>query len=250
MSQVKVGLLSGVSSSDGLEANYDLLKQTLDHCPKIDVVCTGELFLLRPLDSGVADAIWAQLEGLLEDIQQLADLKDTAILVGYPYKSNQGITIRQSVFFPNQLPFHYDKVHLGKNEKNYFSAGEKIQVFYYKNFCFGIQVCIDTHVPDMTLMQKILGAEVVLAPFNTPYSTEKRIENWHKYIPSKAYGYNLCVCCTNTGGGSFAVDGYGRVHVASEAMSGLQIMTIDKEKSYNKKIDYMSYRRPDLYQYE
>lgn len=248
MSRIKIALLSG--QGDTLLECYDLIVKALDRAVSIDLLCTGELFLANTLEWYSDDRLWVQLEGVLEDLQALSSEKSTAIVVGYPYKAGELVSIRQTVFFPDALPFHYDKVHLGKNEKKHFVAGNAIEVFNYCGFCFGIQVCIDTHIQDMTLMQKIKGAEIILAPFNTPYEVSKRISNWQKYIPAKAYDYNLCICCSNTSGGIFAVDGYGKVCLESAATSDVQVMTISKSKSFNQKIDYMAYRRPDLYEYE
>lgn len=52
-------------------------------------------------------------------------------------------------------------MHLGKNEASKYKAGSCIETFEYRGFTFGIQLCIDTHIPEMTLVQKLKGGEII-----------------------------------------------------------------------------------------
>jgi predicted amidohydrolase len=249
MKQLIIGLISGNADDQCIESNYNTLVKVVNSLETLDILCTGELFLMKDIQVLESVEIWTALEDVLKRIQALAVNKNTALCVGYPHKSSSGIRIRQSVYFPAGEPFHYDKVHLGKKEQIYFRPGDQIETFTHKGFCIGIQICIDTHVQEMTLMQKLQGAEIILAPFNTPYGSEKRMANWKKYIPARSYEYNLCYACTNTGSGILATDGHGQIICQSIEDIDLEVITIEEDKDFNKKIDYMTYRRPEVYRY-
>lgn len=249
MTQLTIGLISGNSDDQCIESNYDTLKKVVYSYDRVDVFCAGELFLIKDTYELENAQMWIKLEEILTYIQELSKEKSCAICVGYPHQKDHGISIRQSVFFPKGEAYHYDKVHLGKKESEHFVSGDRIDTFDYKGFCIGLQLCIDTHVQEMTLMQKLKGVELILAPFNTPYSTEKRLKNWKKYILARAYEYNLCFACTNTGGGIIGGNGHGHITCLSSEDVDVQVMTIDKDADYNKRIDYMAYRRPEVYRY-
>jgi len=245
---LSIVLISGVPSNSDCITNYKHLKELVERHKNADLICTGELYLLRDNAWFGRSKAWQELADVLEEIQLLSSENNIAICVGYPHKTSESITIRQSIFFPEQETFHYDKVHLGKNERDIYEAGNIIEVTRYKGVTIGIQLCIDTHIHEMTLMQKLKGAELILAPFNTPYSVEKRMVNWKKYIPTRGYEYNLCYGCTNTGGGTFVVDGHGKEVCTSSEEQDVKIIMIGSEQ-FNQKVDYMAYRRPEVYKY-
>ncbi len=247
MTSIRIGVVSGAPSKKNIRKNYDYIVQMTKTQHLCSLISFGELFLISDRDALEDENIWEVLKMTLSDIQALAISTKTAIAVGHPFKFEDKYFICHSVFMPNGEIERYKKVHLGKNEQLYFEAGHEIKVFHYDGFTFGIQLCIDTHVPEMTLSQKLKGVEIILAPFNTPYSTSQRICNWKKYIPARAYEYNVVLLCHNTGGGIFAVNGYGDRLCEDDGIASMDIIEISKEKSFNKKVDYLSYRRPELY---
>ncbi|MDK2941145.1 MAG: omega-amidase, partial [Acetobacterium sp.] len=141
----------------------------------------------------------------------------------------------------------YCKVHLGKNERKIFSAGNKIDVFKFKEYTFGIQICLDTHIMDMSIMQKEQGAEIIIAPFKTPYDSQKRAKNWSKYMLARAYECNFCMICSNYYGGIQIVNGNGICVKENLKNNSFLVYTVSQENDFNKKIDYFSYRKPELY---
>lgn len=239
--------ISGSVSADSPRENYDYLVSNLENVTSADIAVTGELFLGRNSERFKDQDFWDDLYVVLENIEALAKEKNMGISVGYPYQGTEATYIRQSVYFPDKLPFHYDKVHLGKNEKRIYKEGHKIDTFEFRGVRYGIQLCIDTHVVEMTIMQKLEGASVILAPFNTPYDVETRMNNWMKYIPARAYEYDLCIFSQNTAGGSFSCDGKGAIMETSWAEKGSVLTHIYSDEHYHDKLDYMTYRRPELY---
>lgn len=244
---ISIAIVSGAPSKENTKRNFDYLVQMIETHKEASLISFGELFLMSDTEALDDDKMWETLEETLDDIRVLSKNKNIAIAVGHPHNADGLRFIRHSIFMPNGKVEIYDKVHLGKNEKHYFKAGKSINVFHYEGFTFGIQLCIDTHIPEMTLSQRLKGVEIILAPFNTPYSILKRISNWKKYIPARAYEYNVVVLCHNTGGGIFAVDGLGENLCENDEVRSIAIVKLSKDKSYNKKVDYLSYRRPEIY---
>lgn len=245
--RIRIGLVSGTASKTDLDANYALIERKLNSHRTLDLISFGELFLMSDTNQLNEKTFPERLEKVLEKISDLAIQTDTAISIGHPLYGEDKCFIRQSVFMPDGRIEIYDKVHLGRTEKETFSAGNEVTVFEFKDFIIGIQLCIDTHIPEMTLSQKLKGAEIILAPFNTPYKTTKRITNWKKYIPARGYEYNLAVLCHNSAGGIFAVNGFGEILCENDEVQSIEVIELSKVEDYNHKIDYLSYRRSEVY---
>lgn len=88
----------------------------------------------------------------------------------------------------------------------------------------GVQVCWETHFPELSMIQREQGAEVVLMPFVSGMSGEKRRDAWLKYLPARASDNGMFVLACNAlldpsatesptavGGGMMALDPRGEV---------------------------------------
>ncbi len=175
--------------------------------------------------------------------------------------------ISQVIVYPNGEIKSYKKIHLGDYERKHYCEGNEINRFSASKFNFGVQICFDTHFPEMTTVQALNGAEVIFAPHASPLSLKKRKDSWKKYLTARAYDnsiyYIACNCLgkndrgTQFYGGCMAFDPLG--NVINEINNGEEeLMIVELKKDlinnirYNKKNTmsnkfYLNYRRPEIY---
>ncbi len=244
---LKIGVSSFIPSEEDLDYNYDLIADTIRKNPDLDLVCFSELFLCSKMSMINTIEKEEKLIGCTHKIAELAKKYNTAVSYGLIIKEEEHYFIGQKVALPNGTDYLYCKVHLGKNERKIFSSGNKIDVFKFKDYTFGIQICIDTHIMDMSIIQKKNGAEIIIAPFKTPYDAKKRVKNWSKYILARAYECNFRMICSNYYGGIQIVNGNGICVKENLEKNSFLIYTVSQENDFNKKIDYFSYREPEIY---
>lgn len=241
-----VGAISKIPSTNNPLSSFEIITDTIKEYSYVDLLCFGELYLLN--DPQILDSKENEVLEMISGIRELSKKYNVAVSYGCVLKDDGKNYISQRIAFPNSREYIYKKVHLGKNEMEYFYPGDTIDVFDYKGYTFGVQICIDTHIMEMSILQKKLGAQIIIAPFNTPYNTQKRLDNWSKYIPTRAYECNMCYICSNYHGGIQIVNGYGNIVKESISVDSIVTYTISSEKDFNKKLDYFSYRRPVLYE--
>ncbi|MGH4139122.1 nitrilase-related carbon-nitrogen hydrolase [Clostridium sp.] len=251
--EIIVGAVSYVPLEEGINYRYRIIEEVVRKNAYMDLICFGELFLNNNLDlynlkkNGFENEKESEVEKVIESIRMLSKKYDLAISFGHILKEDNKFYIVQRVVFPSQEDYIYRKVHLGHNERKIFNPGDTIDVFHYKEYTFGIQICIDTHIQEMSLIQKSMGAEIIIAPFNTPYAPPKRLKNWSKYILTRSYEYNLCFICTNLYGGLQIINGYGNSVKSSIDTDTVESYAISFQKDFNHKLDFLSYRRPSVY---
>ncbi|AWW25857.1 nitrilase-related carbon-nitrogen hydrolase [Acetobacterium carbinolicum] len=244
---LKIGVSSLIPSEEDLGYNYEIIANAIKKNPTLDLVCFSELFLCSKMSMINTIEKEEKLIRYTNEIKELAKIYNTAVSYGLIIKKEEQYYIGQRVALPNGVDYLYCKVHLGKNERKIFSAGNKIDVFKFKEYTFGIQICLDTHIMDMSIMQKEQGAEIIIAPFKTPYDSQKRAKNWSKYMLARAYECNFCMICSNYYGGIQIVNGNGICVKENLKNNSFLVYTVSQENDFNKKIDYFSYRKPELY---
>ncbi|ADK79347.1 nitrilase-related carbon-nitrogen hydrolase [Sediminispirochaeta smaragdinae] len=207
----------------------------------------------------------------------LADRYGLTIFCGFIEAGESGGKpfVSQAVALPGASEIGlYRKSHLGTLEQEWFEAGNEIGLFDIGTMIgvggsagptVGIQLCIETHLPEIALAQSLRGAALILAPFASPLSAQRRRELWLRYLPARAYDNGLYVASCNLcggrfGGGALIIDPKGQAVV--EDFSGRQaLLCADIDLSLVKDLRqqkstkdpamgdrwYPSLRRPELY---
>lgn len=138
-------------------------------------------------------------------VQQLpAIAQDTglAILAGFAEKDQTGaIYATHLVATPNGQCDSYRKVHLSPPELDHFSPGNSVPLFTFKGVNFGIQLCYDTHFPELSTQMALAGADVIFMPHASPRVTpEEKFQSWMRHLPARAFDNSVYVlACNQTG---------------------------------------------------
>ncbi|MDA8227114.1 MAG: amidohydrolase [Desulfitobacterium hafniense] len=105
--------------------------------------------------------------------------------------------LAQVIVFPDREPQVYRKVHLGRSEQEYFSAGNDFPVFFSGGMRFAVGICWDWHFPEMAAIYSLKGAELLLAPHASPLVAGNRKEIWLRYLGARAYDNSVYLAACN-----------------------------------------------------
>ena len=243
--------------------NLSKMRSFIESNESSDIICFPEMclsgystvkterFALDPDNPYVANA------------RNLATEYGTAIVFGYIEKDKGYVHLRQEVAGKDGMIGYYRKTHLGKKESELFTAGNELPVFDVGGVMVGIQLCTESHIPDICATFRSKGAEIVLTPFANGIASDRRRAVWHSYLPARASDNGMYVAgCSavgdngqgsSFGGGLIALDPKGNVideyygdneHSITFSAGG-KLPREGPESMMN--ISYYDRRRPELY---
>ncbi len=95
----------------------------------------------------------------------------------------------------------YRKLHIAPVEKGVLTPGTDIPLFTAAGAAFAIQLCYDTHFPELSTQMALLGAEILFMPHASPRGdAEGKILSWMRHLPARAFDNSLFViACNQTG---------------------------------------------------
>ena len=200
---------------------------------------------------------------LLSRLSALAQAQQMDLLVGFMEREDDRLFLTHGLWRPDGSTHFYRKTHLGQREQTVFTPGDTLEVFPLScGLTAAIQLCVETHFPEITQTYSLRGAQVIFAPHASPVSAEKRRRIWQTYIPARSYDNRVYLACCNQwdtdrfGGGCMAADPGGAVIAALfEPNPGLLCFRVDPDRvrSYHREgADknhhyYPGRRRPELY---
>lgn len=106
--------------------------------------------------------------------------------------------ISQIVAGPYGIIGMYQKTHLSPKEREIYQPGQIIKTFTYDHINFGIQLCYETHFPELSTIMALQGAEIVFFLYASPYRTpqEKR-DSWLRDLPARAFDNGIFIVACN-----------------------------------------------------
>ncbi len=154
----------------------------------------------------------------------------------------------------------YNKCHLGLKEQKVYKAGNELKVFDVKGVKIGVALCIESHIPDISITLRLMGAEVIIMPFASPEVCGNRYELWSKYLPARAYDNGVYVIACNLIGDKFSGGILVYDYLGNEMLSHfektpcIKMIELDmvalRKRRNKRKVNYIERRRPELYRKE
>ncbi len=239
------------------------LEQMLDFInDSSDVICFPEM-CLTGYSSEESSKYSMDVES--EPIRKLVDAareNDAAIVFGFPERSSRGVHITQAVAAPGGRLELYRKTHLGRFEKKYFVPGEELVCAETEKVSIGLQLCWESHIPDISTTLRYMGAELILNPHASFKDPETRVEMWKKYLPARAYDNRVFFAACDMisgekGGGMIVFDSEGNTikeyassdehAIDCELDPGLLKRSSPEDTDTMAGSDFFLRRRPELY---
>lgn len=189
------------------------------------------------------------LQKYLELIQKLSNEINCLIIIGYPVKEMANYYIAQGVFSPFKKREEYYKTHLGRKEKEFFTPGNELKLFNYKDLIFGISLCYELHIPNIAQYMAVKGAKMLFAPHAVPCSVKNREQLWNKYLPARAYDNGIYLGACNLKKGLMCFDPEGNL-LSKNFEEGSNSLIVDINPNWepeSTKKRYIDFLRPELY---
>jgi N-carbamoylputrescine amidase len=231
-----------------------------------DLVCFPELNLtgysVRKIIRSVAEPIPGPSS---RAVVEMARESGMLILAGLVERDGEGrIFASHLVAGPEGLQGVYRKCHLSPFEQRLYCAGEAISVFRFKGGNFGIELCYDTHFPELSTLLALKEADILFCPHASPRGTpEQKQRSWLRHLTARAYDNGLfVVACNQTGTNGHGLQFPGLALVVNPSGEVIAERIGEKEGALfadlkaadlahvreNKMRFFLPNRRPELYE--
>jgi predicted amidohydrolase len=203
-------------------------------------------------------------DAVIEKVLHMARDKNVIIIAGLVERSlRDKLYISQIVAGPRGLMGVYRKTHLSPPEAEKYEAGQEINVFSDYEITFGVQLCYESHFPEISTVMALNGIEVLFLPHASPRGEPaEKMDSWLRHMPSRAFDNGFyVVACNQVGrnregldfpGVAVAVGPDGRI---MESYMGKEegLVIVDLNANFlgevrNHRMRYfLPNRRPELY---
>lgn len=154
----------------------------------------------------------------VKTVEKECYVNSIAACFGYIERGERGLFITQELF-DGAAAVRYRKTHLGSRERTVFRAGDGFPMGD-RPVKTGMQLCWESHIPEISALERGRGAELLLVPYASAMSAERCRENWLVHLPARASDNGAFVAACNLlfppkdgaprGGGMAVFDPKGR----------------------------------------
>ena len=140
----------------------------------------------------------SQKDFIFQELQKLSKRLKTAFAIGFPEYENGKYYISHFLFSNGELIGKHRKTHLSPTEKETFSEGNEINVFNVGELKIGMQLCYETHFPEISYAQAKHGANLLAMAFASPNEDSGiKLERFKRFLPARAYDNNCFLMACN-----------------------------------------------------
>lgn len=231
----------------------------------VDMICFPELSItgysiredLHPLTESIPGST-------TDHLVKMAKENGIVILAGMIEKGKaKKPYISQIIVGPSGIIGVHRKTHLSPLERNVYQPGREIKSFSYDDITFGIQLCYESHFPELSTVMSLQGVDVIFFPYASPNKNPKdKRESWSRTLPARAFDNGVfVVACNQAGGNGRGLYFPGVIVILGPTGKILYQYTGNEEKMIigelhskdlnrvrsDKMQSFMRYRRPELY---
>ena len=160
--------------------------------PELNISGYGNFEEIKQIAESVPGPITRQLSNLSES-------QDITILAGMVEKDDYNHTYSSHlVIKPDGFVGVYRKLHIAPPEQGIFTPGDAIPLFDTGGVKFGIQLCYDSHFPELSTCMAIKGADLIFIPHASPRGTpQEKYRSWMRHLAARAFDNGLFVVACN-----------------------------------------------------
>lgn len=201
---IRIGLASFETRVGETDSNLSRITHWAEEGAKqgVQILCFPECSLHGYSPQDALDIGETMDSRPVQRIKECAQDLKMVLLVGMVEQKDHGKRpyISHLIAYPDRDAEVYRKVHLGRSERAFFSAGEDFPIFEALGVKFAIGICWDWHFPELSAIYSLKGAEVLFAPHASPVVAGDRKEIWLKYLGARAYDNSVYLAACNVVG--------------------------------------------------
>lgn len=187
-------------------------------------------------------------------------------LVGLLERDSSGIVYNtQLVISPDGIEGKYRKTHVPTTEIGTWRHGDDLPIFNHPKIRFGIEICYDTHFPEVSAALAENGAELIFMPHASggKEPAADKQARWERYVPARAYDNTVfAAICNQVGdnqadhsfeGVTFVCDPVGKLMAQSTdggneaiVIAQLNASTLEDARHVPETF-FRHFRRPEIY---
>lgn len=213
MHDVRIAVVQMNSRVGDLESNLARMERFLEDAATrdVEIVCFPELSIsgYNPGDSRVPEP--QPLPGpYSERLAQMGRQFNLVFLTGLLERGHNGVVYNtQVVAGPDGVLGWYRKTHVPTSEIGTWSCGGALPLFSHPKLKFGVEICYDSHFPEVSTALAERGAELLFFPHASggPETAPEKRARWLRYMPARAYDNTVFIAVCNQVGDN----GAGRV---------------------------------------
>lgn len=198
------------------------------------------------------------------ELVRIARSTSLTILAGLAEKDPDGrMYATHQVVNPQGVSGSYRKIHIAPPEHPLFSPGGQVSLHSLPGLTFGIQLCYDSHFPELSTCMALKGCDLIFMPHASPRGTpEDKMASWMRHLTARAFDNGVFIAACNQVGDNrhgltfpgvamlFGPSGEVLQHFGSDK-EGLLVADLKAERLNDVRCHRMRYflphRRPDIY---
>lgn len=269
MEDMRVAVVQMTSRVGDVDGNVARIGEFVESAARerVDIVCFPELSV-----SGynAGDAFRPEPEPIDCDVVQglveVGKRSGITFLAGLLEQDTSGIVYNtQIVFGAAGVRGIYRKTHVPTSEIGTWNHGSELPVFAHARIRFGVEICYDSHFPEVSTLLAEKGAEMIFLPHASGGETvEDKKARWLRYMPARAYDNTVFVgVCNQVGdngagrvfaGVSFICDPRGQVMAAASSGTEEEMVVADLQAEVlaaARRVPetfFRHFRRPEMYE--
>ena len=156
----------------------------------VKIVCFPELCVCGYNAGDLSTPQPERLDGSsVAALNAIAREHDIMLLAGLLELDRSGIIYNtQVVCGPSGLIGSYRKTHVPTSEIGTFRPGSQLPVFEHEKIRFGVEICYDSHFPEVSSNLAERGAELIFMPHASGGDEvrDAKMDRWLRYVPARA----------------------------------------------------------------
>lgn len=267
LESLRIAMATMHSKPGAIDRNLDRMEAFAECAARegAKIVCFPELSVSGyVLDEPAAICPEGGFEHAVDRVTRMAKDRGITILAGMIETARPGKPyISQVVAGPEGFAGIYRKTHLSPSEKAGYRSGDRLRSFCVDKRVFGIQLCYESHFPEISTVLALSGARVLFLPHASPRGTaQEKLESWLRHLTARAFDNGVFIAACNQAGNGpdgLAFPGVavilgpdGRVidHYAGGGehllAATLDLGALEAIRKHRMKF-FLPHRRPDLY---
>ncbi len=281
MHDIKIAAIEMTSIVGDIEGNLASIDRLLGDAVKLgaEIACFPELSVCG-YNTSERDGRPANDTRVPQAVEIPGDVTDALISIGQRHgiwfltglleRDSSGIVYNtQLVISPLGIEGRYRKTHVPTTEIGTWRHGDDLPIFSHPKIRFGIEICYDTHFPEVSTALADRGAELIFMPHasgGAEPAADKQAR-WERYVPARAYDNTVFAAICNQAGDNgaghdfqgvtFVCDPTGKIMARSTASTTNaqheEVVIADLEASVLQQARqipetfFRHFRRPEIY---